>query len=144
VDGKAQDKDAVGLGARIEAFPKVRFNGVHFEARPPAIGWESGAVSGLAVDGEGNVYEIQCGERADPVLVLDRDGKILRSWGQGDHKIPPSCPRRSCGQRMDRGCCFFYRHQVFLAWQKADDHSCRRAAGKRQLVPWNHGRRVWT
>ena len=63
---------------------------MHFAVKPPAVGWESGAVSWVAVDGQGSIYEIQRGDKADPILVLDREGKVLRSWGEGDFKIPHS------------------------------------------------------
>jgi 6-bladed beta-propeller len=90
VDREAQERSAADLRARIEASPKLPFNGLHFAAKPPAIGWESGAVSWVAVDGKGTIYEIQRGDKADTVLVLDREGKVLRSWGKGDYKIPHS------------------------------------------------------
>jgi hypothetical protein len=79
VDRHAQDKTAADLRARIEASPKLHFNGVHFAAKPPAIDWESGSVSWIAVDRKGRIDEIQRGDKADPVLVLDREGKVLRS-----------------------------------------------------------------
>jgi streptogramin lyase len=63
---------------------------VHFAAKPPAVGWESGAVSGIALDREGRIYEIQRSDKADPVLVLDSEGKVLRSWGRGEFNIPHS------------------------------------------------------
>ena len=91
--GQAEEVDtkaAAELRAGIEESPKLPFAGVAFAARPPTIGWESGAVSWVAVDGRGNIYEIQRGDKADPVLVLDTEGKILRSWGKGDYKIPHS------------------------------------------------------
>jgi hypothetical protein len=90
LDRKAQEKGAPDLRGRIEASPNVPFNGVHFAAKPPAIGWESGAVSWVAVDGGGLIYELQRGDTADPVLVLDRAGKVVRSWGKGNYKIPHS------------------------------------------------------
>jgi hypothetical protein len=89
-DKEAQEKGAADLRARIEASPILPFNGVHFLAKPPSIGWESGAVSWVAVDGEGLIYELQRGDKADPVLVLDREGKVLRSWGKGNYQIPHS------------------------------------------------------
>jgi DNA-binding beta-propeller fold protein YncE len=63
---------------------------MQFAAKPPAIGWGSGAVSWVAVDRSGRIYEIQRGDKADPVLVLDREGKVLRSWGKGEFNIPHS------------------------------------------------------
>jgi hypothetical protein len=90
VDREAQEKAAADLRARIEASPQLPFSGVHFAAKPPAIDWESGAVSWIAVDRKGRIYEIQRGDKADPVLVLDREGKVLRSWGKGEFVIPHS------------------------------------------------------
>ena len=81
---------ASDLRARIEASATLPFNAAHFAAHAPRTGWESGFVSWVAVDSKGLIYEIQRGEKADPVLVLDHDGKVLRSWGKGDYKIPHS------------------------------------------------------
>jgi DNA-binding beta-propeller fold protein YncE len=89
-DKQAQAKAAADLRARIEASPTLPFEGVYFAAKPPAIGWESGAVSWVAVNREGSIYEMQRGDKADPILVLDPEGKVLRSWGKGDYKIPHS------------------------------------------------------
>lgn len=47
-------------------------------------------VSWLAVDAKGLIYELQRGDDADPVLVLDAEGTLLRSWGKGDYTIPHS------------------------------------------------------
>lgn len=59
-------------------------------ALPPSAGWESGAVSWVAIDKNGTIYELQRGDQADPVLVLDGTGRVLRSWGKGDFHIPHS------------------------------------------------------
>jgi hypothetical protein len=90
VDRETQEKAAADLRARIEASPKLPFNGTQFAAKPPSIGWESGAVSWVAVDRSGRIYEIQRGDKADPVLVLDLEGKVLRSWGKGDFNLAHS------------------------------------------------------
>jgi N-acyl-D-aspartate/D-glutamate deacylase len=90
VDKDAQTKAAADLRVRVEASPKLPFRGVHFAAQTPATGWKSGTVSWVAVDGNGNIYEPQRGDKADPVLVLDSESKVLRSWGEGDYKIPHS------------------------------------------------------
>ena len=47
-------------------------------------------VSWVALDGHGRIYEIQRGDKADPVLVLNREGKVIRSWGKGEYKLPHS------------------------------------------------------
>lgn len=90
VDKDAETKATADLRARVEASPKLLFYGAHFAAHPTTGGWESGTVSGVAVDGNGIIYEIQRGDKADPVLVLNREGKVLRSWGKGDYRIPHS------------------------------------------------------
>jgi hypothetical protein len=90
VEKESQAKAAADLRTRIEQSPKLPFNGVLVANHSPAIGWESGFVSWVAVDGKGLIYELQRGDKADPVLVVNRDGKVLRSWGKGDYKIPHS------------------------------------------------------
>ena len=85
-----QAKATSELRARIEASPMLPFKGVLFAARPLDGDWESGTVSGTAVDVKGMIYEIQRGEKAEPVVVLDPNGTILRSWGRGDFKMPHS------------------------------------------------------
>jgi hypothetical protein len=78
------------LRARVEASPKLAFHCVHFAAKATTTGWESGGVSWVAVDKKGTIYEIQRGDKAGPVLVLDHQGNVLRSWGKGEYKIPHS------------------------------------------------------
>ena len=56
----------------------------------PNADWETGMVSWIALDGKGTLYLIQRGEKADPVLVVDLEGHLLRSWGKGLYKIPHS------------------------------------------------------
>jgi DNA-binding beta-propeller fold protein YncE len=90
VGAQAQEHATSELRARIEASPVLPFKGKRLAAQPLSSSWESGAVSGVAVDSKGMIYEIQRGEKADPVIVLDRNGTILRSWGKGDFKIPHS------------------------------------------------------
>jgi DNA-binding beta-propeller fold protein YncE len=90
LDGETQERSTSELRARIEASPLLPFKGVYFAAQAPAIGWESGAISSVAVNGKGTIYEIQRGDKADPVVVLDPNGKVVRSWGKSDFKIPHS------------------------------------------------------
>ena len=44
-------------------------------------GWSMPDVCGLAVDQEDNVYILNRSEH--PIIVLDREGRFLRSWGEG-------------------------------------------------------------
>jgi hypothetical protein len=84
----AADRAAADLRARIAASPKLPFVATVFSAKPPNAQWRSGMVSWVALDRAGNLYELQRGEKADPVLMLDRRGKVLRSWGRGGYAIP--------------------------------------------------------
>lgn len=54
-------------------------------------------ISAIAADPQGNIYVIHrpTSPDADPVVVLDRQGNLLRSWGRGMYRIPH-------GIRLDR------------------------------------------
>lgn len=56
--------------------------------RPELEGWAMGMVSWVAADGAGLTYLLQRGDKADPVIVLNQDGRILRSWGRGMYTTP--------------------------------------------------------
>ena len=51
---------------------------------PP--GWSLVEMAALATDAAGNAYLFNRGEH--PVIVLDRDGRFLRSWGEGQFVRP--------------------------------------------------------
>jgi hypothetical protein len=84
---KQPDAAETALRARIAASPKLPFVATDFAAKPPTAAWASGMVSWLALGKAGEVYELQRGDKADPILVLDRQGKLIRSWGAG-YTIP--------------------------------------------------------
>src|ERR1700722_14835171 len=44
-------------------------------------GWTLSDVASIAVDSKDRVYVFNRGEH--PMIVFDRDGKFLRSWGEG-------------------------------------------------------------
>ena len=44
-------------------------------------GWSFKEVGGVGVDGNDNVYVFNRGEH--PMMVFDRAGNLLRSWGEG-------------------------------------------------------------
>ncbi len=56
-------------------------------------GWQFGAVSAVATDSQGNVIVFHRGDH--PIIVFDRNGKFLRSFGQGLFTSPH-------GLRVDR------------------------------------------
>jgi DNA-binding beta-propeller fold protein YncE len=46
--------------------------------------WQLGDVAGVGVDGSDRVYAFHRGDH--PMVVFDRDGNVLRSWGEGVFK----------------------------------------------------------
>lgn len=56
--------------------------------RPTQAGWAMGMVSWAASDASGLTYLLQRGDQADAVIVVDRKGAILRSWGKGMFTTP--------------------------------------------------------
>lgn len=59
---------------------KLTFRPVEGWPRLPQ-GWSFHEVAGVAVDSSDNVYVLTRG--AQPVIVFDREGNCLRSWGEG-------------------------------------------------------------
>src|SRR5215471_12987147 len=55
-----------------------------------ANGVTLGTVSSVAADQNGVIYVLQRGDKADPVIVVDREGRVLRSWGKGMFTVPHS------------------------------------------------------
>lgn len=49
-----------------------------------------GTVSSVAIDPSGVIYVLQRGDKADPVIAVDKQGKTLRSWGKGMFTVPHS------------------------------------------------------
>lgn len=47
-------------------------------------------ISAMAGDKAGNIYILHRPKDADPIVVVDRNGKILRSFGKGLYSIPHS------------------------------------------------------
>ena len=69
----AADNISVGQGA-------FRYRAVSNWQRLPA-GWSFVEVAGVAIDSADNVFVFNRGEH--PVIVFDRSGNFLRSWGEG-------------------------------------------------------------
>jgi sugar lactone lactonase YvrE len=49
-----------------------------------------GTVSSVAMDRSGVIYVLQRGDKADPVIAVNTEGKTLRSWGKGMFTVPHS------------------------------------------------------
>src|SRR6476620_2651261 len=49
-----------------------------------------GTVSSVALDHSGDIYVLQRGDKADPVIAVDKQGTTLRSFGKGMFTVPHS------------------------------------------------------
>jgi hypothetical protein len=75
---------------KVEAAPRLPFEKTDFVPQPPSEGWEIDFASSTAAGPNGELYVLQRGSLADPVVVLDMEGRVLRSWGAGLYSIPHS------------------------------------------------------
>jgi sugar lactone lactonase YvrE len=44
----------------------------------------------VAADRKGTIYVLQRGDKLDPVIAVDREGRVVRSWGRGMFTVPHS------------------------------------------------------
>jgi streptogramin lyase len=93
---EAQSADAVNTEARAAALrallgeaPRLGLEAVALSAQMPNAA-SLGIVSSAATDRYGVVYALQRGDKADPVIAVDREGRLLRSWGKGMYTVPHS------------------------------------------------------
>ncbi len=89
-DDPAKAQATAHLHALLDAAPQAILHRTELTVHAPSEGWELGMISWVDVDRKGNIYLLQRGEKADPVVVVDREGRVLRSWGKGLYKIPHS------------------------------------------------------
>jgi hypothetical protein len=77
------------LREALQRAPKLPFKQTPLQVQvPSADGWALGMVSWVAADRNGLIYLLQRGDKADPVIVVDGSGKMLRSWGRGMFTTP--------------------------------------------------------
>jgi DNA-binding beta-propeller fold protein YncE len=93
---EAQNADAVNTEARAAALrallgaaPRLGLEAVALSAQMPEAA-SLGIVSSVATYRSGVVYALQRGDKADPVIAVDREGRVLRSWGKGMYTVPHS------------------------------------------------------
>ena len=83
------DEQNAFLRKMLEGAPKLAMQQAPVSVQAPSQdGWALGMVSWVASDRNGLVYLLQRGDKADPVIVLDRSGKVVRSWGKGLYTTP--------------------------------------------------------
>jgi len=93
---EAQTADSANLEARAAALrallgeaPRLALESAPLSAGMPNAG-SLGIVSSVAADRGGAVYALQRGDKADPVIAVNREGQVLRSWGKGLFTVPHS------------------------------------------------------
>ena len=74
----------------MRSSPPLQLKLTEFAISAPSSAWKIEMASSVAVDSKGLIYILQRGADADPVIVVDRQGRIVRSWGRGLYKIPHS------------------------------------------------------
>jgi hypothetical protein len=83
------DAQNSALRAMLQAARELPMQRVPLTVQPQAQdGWALGMVSWIAADRKGLIYLLQRGDKADPVIVLDAEGKVVRSWGKGMYTTP--------------------------------------------------------
>ncbi len=85
---EAKSQAAARLRAMIESAPKLSLEQTDLVIKLPE-GQELGMVSWITRDPKtGVIWLIQRGDKADPVIAIDRQGVVLHSFGKGLYKIP--------------------------------------------------------
>src|SRR5579862_8122972 len=95
--GASLEARAASLRAAIAAAPRLPIEQIPLGARmtDPALKQDIhlGTVSSVALsgtDGRGTMYVLQRGDQADPVIAVNAEGRVVRSWGQGMFTVPHS------------------------------------------------------
>jgi hypothetical protein len=93
---QAQSADVANTEARAAALrgllreaPGLTLEPLALSARLPNAA-SLGIVSSVATDRNGVIYALQRGDKADPVIAVNREGQLLRSWGKGLFTVPHS------------------------------------------------------
>jgi DNA-binding beta-propeller fold protein YncE len=83
--GPAEQADTDALRALIRAAPDLPVERIELK---PSVALEG--ISAIAADPQGNLYVIHrpTSPDGDPVVVLDPQGRMLRSWGRGMYNTP--------------------------------------------------------
>lgn len=81
----AQDATSDRLRMLTKSVPQLRLDRVELKTIPPRT-FEG--ISAVTTDAQGNIYVLHRPVNGDPVVVLDSQGRVLRSWGAGMFTIP--------------------------------------------------------
>ena len=93
---RAQSADVANTEARAAALRTLLHEAPGLTLEPLALSTRMsnaaslGIVSSVATGRDGTVYALQRGDKADPVIAVNREGQVLRSWGKGLFTVPHS------------------------------------------------------
>jgi len=85
---KPPDAAELALRALVAAAPRLSLEATPLTVAPSAPDFALGMVSWVASTRDGTTYLLQRGDKADPVIAVDRNGTVLRSWGKGLYVMP--------------------------------------------------------
>jgi len=83
--GGAQVPQDHPFRARFDAVPRMN---ARIDVIRPESGVSLDMVSAVAAGQDGTIYVLHRPATGDPVVVLDRNGRVLRSWGEGLFSTP--------------------------------------------------------
>ena len=85
---KPPDAAEQALRALVAAAPQLPFDAAPLPVTPPTADFAMGMVSWVTSAKDGTTYLLQRGDKADPVIAVDPNGTVLRSWGKGLYVMP--------------------------------------------------------
>lgn len=90
----AQDNSGEAKARQLQALlkqaPQLPLKKVTVTIQAPRADFIVGRIVSVALDRRGVAYVLHRGNQADPVIAVDRNGKVLRSWGKGMFLTPHS------------------------------------------------------
>lgn len=114
---QADDKAALAaqtakLKELVRSSPRLALKQTDFTIPAPVAGFALDYPSSVAVDKAGLIWLFQRGDKADPVIAVDKQGKVVRSWGKGLYKIPHSIRFDPAGNvwTVDAASSMVYKH----------------------------------
>src|SRR5262245_20074065 len=94
---KALATESTQFRSLMRGSPRLPLKLSEFSISSPATGLKIEMASSVSVDRKGLIYVLQRGADAEPVIVVTRQGQVLRSWGMGLYNIPHNVRTYSSG-----------------------------------------------
>jgi DNA-binding beta-propeller fold protein YncE len=86
----ATSEQAAQLRNLIANSPRLPLQPAPIAIKPPTQDWDTDYVSSVAVSRNGTIYLLHRNLKMDPVVAIDKSGRILHSWGRGLYTNPHS------------------------------------------------------